>query len=651
MLIQQIDPKHLSYDETSQISNQIHEDLVEHLYKDNVTANITGFFTSLGVFLYFYNHAPLGLLIAWLITFNVVLLFITLLTLAYRKYKHHFSARIWQMSLGCSICVCALLWGITIFFNPDDMIHQYMMFAILFMIAAAYSMGTVGEFYIGILSLSFLLLPITIWCFWKNDSYHILGGSFVVLYYFFLLGMNRRSTEWLKNSLRLKIETSFFTHQANHDLLTDLPNQRLLLRHMDNFISAADRTQSNFVIVCFSINRLEMFNNSLGYQAGDLIIQSLAKRLKSHISEENHQIKNKINRVLTLPRSDSFTILMEPMPEKYLEQEVKKLHSVLELPFHLGKRKAKLTSSIGVSVYPRDGSSSRILLSNAYAAMFLAKQQGGSQIEYYKKEINEKTPWVLELENDLYHALEHNEFLAYYQPIVDLSNGRIVGMEALIRWQHPKLGLLLPKDFINLAVETGLIVPIGEWIMQEACVQTARWQQLGFNISLKVSVNLAGKQIRKGNLLEVVDKVLKKAKLDPHSLDLELTETEILDENLAPLIKELTQSGVTLSIDDFGTGYSGLSYLKYFEVDKIKIDRTFITDVNNNEESATIVSAILAMARELNIKTLAEGVETREELDFVVQRGCHYVQGYYFSKPVSTEAFTRLLKEGKTFTI
>lgn len=644
-MLLQAQAKQLSRDEQTQIKDQIKEDLVEHLYRSNLTANLTGFFTSLGVFLYFYNHASFSILITWLISFNILLLFITIITLAYRKYQHKLDVRTWELALGFSIIGCATLWGITVFFNPNDLIHQYLLFGILFMLSAAYSMGTVGEFNIGLTSLTIMLMPITLWCFYQRDFIHILAGTFVVLYYFFLIGMNRRSSEWLINSLKLKIENSYFTHQANHDLLTDLPNQRLLLRLMDNYISDAEKTNVNFVIICFAVNRLEMFNNSLGYQASDLIMQTLAKRFRTIIGEANYRDNLKVNRAIALPRSDSFTFLIEPVALTQINDEVNSLFRALDTPFHLGQREAKLTASAGISLYPRDGTNARSLLSNAYAAMFKAKQVGGNKIEYYQKEINEKTPTMLELENDLHTALVKNQFVVYYQPFVDLTTGKISGMEALIRWQHPRRGLVPPNDFIPLAAETGLIIPIGAWVLEEACRQTQLWHQAGFgDIALKVSVNLSVKQLHHGDLLDIVDQALKNTHLLPQYLDLELTETEMLDEKLAPIIHKLTSKGVTLSIDDFGTGYSGLSYLKFFRVDKIKIDRSFIQDVTTNNDSATIVSAILAMGKELNIKTLAEGVETKEQLQFLMERNCHYVQGFYFSKPIPANDFAKLLK-------
>lgn len=636
--------KQVTAEERNQINDQIREDLVEHLYKSNNTAIATGFLTSVAVFIFYYNAVPLLPLLIWFVAFTLALLFIAAITIGYRKYRYKTDTRTWELLLCSVIVVCSILWGATtVLFLYTDLTHQYIQFAILLMLASAYSMGTVGETVLGIVTITAMLAPIVIWTFAQGGFYHSLAGAFLIFYYLWLIGMNRRSTDWLINSLRLKIENSFFTHQANHDLLTDLPNHRMLIRYLELYVRSFKASKESFAIICFGVNRLEMFNNSLGYQAGDLIIQSLAKRIKTVFDQKS--LKDDKTRIITLPRPDSFTFVIEPLKLTEVAEEIRDIFSILDTPFHLGQREAKLTASIGVSLFPTDGENARILLSNAYASMFQARQQGGNAVEYYKREINEKTPVMLELESEMHHALINHEFEVYYQPIIDIIENKVAGMEALIRWNHPKRGMVPPNDFIPLAAETGLILPIGEWVMEQSCKQTVEWLKSGLALQeLKVSVNLSVKQLRQGNLLEIVENILEKTGLDAHNLDLELTETEMLDEKLAPLIRDLTSRGVSLSIDDFGTGYSGLSYLKFFKVDKIKIDQSFIRDVTTNVDSSTIVSAILAMGKEMGIKTLAEGVETVEQLNFLKERTCRYVQGYYFSKPVPAAQFKEFLK-------
>jgi EAL domain-containing protein (putative c-di-GMP-specific phosphodiesterase class I) len=248
----------------------------------------------------------------------------------------------------------------------------------------------------------------------------------------------------------------------------------------------------------------------------------------------------------------------------------------------------------------------------------------------------------LAIENDLYEAINLNQLQVYYQPLVDLKTGKISGAEALIRWLHPVHGFISPINFIPLAEETGLIVPIGAWVLREACKQTLIWQQMGFS-DFKIAVNVSGKQLTHDNFIETIKNTLKETGFNPHYLELELTETAILDENILAIIKEFTKLDIGLAVDDFGTGYSGLSYLKRFSIDKLKIDQSFVRDIPANNDSITIVSAILAMAKELKVKSLAEGVETEEQLRFLQEKGCDYIQGYYFSKPLEASYFTQLL--------
>ncbi len=636
--------KQLSELEQAQVESDIEKELIEHLYKAARPGSITAFLTSIVVFILFYNYTNFSYLVDWFIGFNLTLLLVVILDIYYRKFKDKIDIQTWGFAHSFLIVLCTAFWGSCIFFDPHDFVHQFILLALLCMVASSFSMVTVGMFKLCIVCIGFVLLPVASWFFFQHDLYYKLGGAIIFCYFIFLIGMNRRSTEWFRNSLKLSKMLASFTHQANHDLLTDLPNQRLLVELLEESINKAKSNQHSFGVVSFAINRLESFNN-FGYQTSDLIIQALAKRLKSLLENLDRLDGGKTRYTLTLPRSDAFTIIIEPLKLEAIEEKTSQFLAALDSPFSLGKREAKISGSLGVSLYPKDGDSVRTLLSNAYAAMFQAKQRGGSQIEIYQPKFNAVGPSLLELENDLYHALERKELLVYYQPLVDLNIGKICGMEALIRWKHPKRGMVSPVDFIPLAEETGLINPIGEWILKEACTQTVLWQQQGFN--LKVAVNLSAKQLWKGNLPTIIDRILEKTHISPQFLELELTETQILDENLVPLIREITNKGISLSIDDFGTGYSGLSYLKFFDVGKIKIDRSFIQDVTSNNNSATIVSAILGMAKELGIKTLAEGVETKEQLEFLRERGCQFIQGFYFSKPLSAEDFTELLRNPK----
>ncbi len=353
------------------------------------------------------------------------------------------------------------------------------------------------------------------------------------------------------------------------------------------------------------------------------------------------KMDNQTQCILTISRKDTFNIIVSQINTEQAAEKIKIFFSVVDEPFYLQNRGVKMAASMGVSIYPNDGEDGHSLLINADSAMLQAKQFGGNRMEFYRKEINAQLPKQLELESDLHAALDNNQLQVYYQPLVDISTGRVVGSEALLRWPHPIHGFISPANFIPLAEETGLIIPIGAWVMQEACRQTREWQKMGFDLT--VAVNLSEKQLRHESILDTVNRVLLATDYDPNKLELEITETGILDENAIPMIKQFTKLGIKIAVDDFGTGYSGLSYLKRFSIDKLKIDQSFIRDIPGNNDSITIVSAIIAMAKELKVRSLAEGVETADQLQFLKNKGCDYIQGYYFSKPLEASFFTRLL--------
>ncbi|MBP6103598.1 MAG: GGDEF domain-containing protein [Gammaproteobacteria bacterium] len=631
--------------ERTQIEHTIEDDLVVHLYQSTRSGTAVAVFVSMVVFALFYRTASFGILIAWFIGFNLTLLLVFLLDLAYRKFGSNskLNNRQWGLIYAGLIVVCTMFWGASFFLDSmQDPTHQFLSLAVLCMAASSFSTITVGMFRLCIISTGCILLPTATW-FLMQTSYHRLGGIFIVLYFVFLLTMNRRSTEWLIHSLKLSKMLASFTHQASHDLLTDLPNQRLMVQIIEAAIEKAKSTQQSFGIICVAINRLESLN-SMGYQTGDLIVQALAKRLNIFLEDMDQKSAGSVRHTLTLPRSNAFTVIVEPMTLELMKHSSQQLFEALESPFSLGKRDTKISVSLGISFYPEHGDDVKTLLSNAYTAMFQAKQRGGNQMEVYEPELGQTAPILLELETDLYRAVERKELLVYYQPIIDIIEGKIAGMEALVRWNHPQRGMISPMDFIPLAEEIGLINAIGEWVLEEACTQTVRWRAQGF--PLKLAVNLSAKQLWKGNLPDIIVNILEKTGIGTEFLELELTETQILDKKLVPLIKAITDKGISLSIDDFGTGYSGLSYLRFFDVGKIKIDKSFVDDVTTNDNSATIVCAILDMAKAMHIRTLAEGVETKEQLDFLRERGCQYIQGFYFSKPLSSEDFSHYLTRG-----
>jgi EAL domain-containing protein (putative c-di-GMP-specific phosphodiesterase class I) len=324
-----------------------------------------------------------------------------------------------------------------------------------------------------------------------------------------------------------------------------------------------------------------------------------------------------------------------------------KILDMLAEPLHFGGQEIFCTCSIGIAVYPMDGEDVDAILKNADIAMYQAKEQGRNTYQFFSQEMNVKAVERLVLETGMRRALEREEFFLFYQPQVDLATGRISGMEALLRWRHPDLGLLSPAKFIPLAEESGLIMQIGEWVLRSACARNKAWQDAGFP-PLRVAVNLSGYQFRQGNLVEMVESVLSETGLDPRLLELELTESAIMEspERAAMTLHRLKERGIGLAIDDFGTGYSSLSHLKQFPIDRLKIAQLFMRDITSNPDDAAIVEAIIAMAHSLKLRVIAEGVERRGQMDFLRALRCNEMQGFFFSRPLSEEAFTTVLADG-----
>jgi diguanylate cyclase (GGDEF)-like protein len=642
-----ISEKQISTEERAQVNRQVKAELIEHLYQGCLPGTICGVPVGIAIFVDFYKHTPTYPLIAWFAVYNLGLFALTTLFFAYTRYKNKINADSWLLAYSINMSICASLWGVCVFLIPaDNLLRQYFAFIALFLLTPGYATGTIGQFRLCVFTLSLIIIPLITWNLMRGEFFYNLVGAFSTIYLVFLCGINRRSTQWFIDSLKLKLENALVSYQANHDLLTQLPNQRLLPQYIESAINAVKNSQETFAIVCFSLNRMEIINDSLGLQAGDAIIQSVTHRLNTFAAQSAKTKEEKTRYIMTISRKDTFNIVVSPLVIEEAEAKIKALFSVLDEPFYLEKRRVKLTASLGISLYRKDGEDMQALLINADAAMLKAKQAGSNRLEFYRAEINAQLPKQLQLETDLHAAIKNNEFEVYYQPLIDLKINQISGMEALIRWKHPQQGFISPINFIPLAEETGLIVPMGEWVLREACAQTRLWHQMGFS-SLKVAVNLAEKQLRQENLLDIIDTILTTTDLNPRFLELEITETAILDEAITNLLKEFKKRGLSLSVDDFGTGYSGLSYLKRFAIDKLKIDQSFVRDIPASSDSITIVSAIIAMAKELGVNVLAEGVETEEQLEFLRKKGCNYIQGYYFSKPVDVNAFTQLLLKSR----
>ncbi len=434
--------------------------------------------------------------------------------------------------------------------------------------------------------------------------------------------------------MRYEAEIEF---QANHDVLTGLANRNLLRERLTGAITNAERNGKPLWVVFVDVDRFKFVNDTLGHEAGDILLKVLAGRLQSATHEAD-----------TVARlgGDEFVLVLPDQIDDGCGQVV--LQSIMDSvaqPLMLQDHEFFLTCSMGVAKYPDDANTAESLIKHADIAMYRAKEMGRNTFQFYNSAMIERTLDRLSIEADLRHALERDEFQIQYQPQVCLKHGHIVGMEVLLRWQHPVHGLISPARFIGLAEEMGLIIPIGAWVIRTACKQTKAWQLAGFG-DLRVAVNLSPRQFTQKALAQSIADVLQETGLEPRFLEVELTESMVMNDvdNAITILRTLKELGTHISIDDFGTGYSSLSYLRRFPIDVLKIDQSFVNESTVDPDAAAIVVAIISLAHSLRLRVIAEGVETAEQLEFLRAQGCDEMQGYYFSRPVGADAFESLLR-------
>ncbi|PYQ59608.1 MAG: hypothetical protein DMF58_11030 [Acidobacteria bacterium] len=441
-----------------------------------------------------------------------------------------------------------------------------------------------------------------------------------------------------------ELATVEMEHLAYHDALTGLPNRPLFMDRLIMSVAQASRSNQKLAVFFLDLDRFKDINDSLGHSTGDGLLKAVAERIHRCIREGD-----------TVARlgGDEFTLLIPRID--HVEDAAKiaqKIIETLKIPFSILDHELFVTTSVGISVYPDDGTDPETLVRNADTAMYRAKDQGRDNYQLYTPAMNARALERLALENMLRKALSHRELVLYYQPVADMKTKNVVGVEALIRWRHPERGLISPAHFIPVAETSGLIIPIGEWVLRTACKQIKLWHKR-IDPELTVAVNLSARQFQQPNFTEQIAEVLEETGLAPRYLELEITESSAMQnaENTIYTLRELKALGVRIAMDDFGTGYSSLSYLKRFPIDTLKLDQSFVRDITTDPSDAAIATAVIAMAHSLDLRVIGEGVETEEQFAFLLKQKCDYIQGYLFSPPQAVESLEAYLLERKAAVI
>jgi diguanylate cyclase (GGDEF)-like protein/PAS domain S-box-containing protein len=436
-----------------------------------------------------------------------------------------------------------------------------------------------------------------------------------------------------------RASTLRMAYLAQHDSLTDLPNRSLFNDRLTEAITLASRYRRQLAVLFLDVDRFKHVNDSLGHDIGDRLLQSISQRLLGCVRASD---------TVSRQGGDEFVILLSELT--HAQDAIvcaDKILETLRTPHRIDEYDVQVTASIGIVTYPDDGADGETLMKHADFAMYHAKDSGRDNRQFFKRDLNQRAVKRQSLEDSMRHALEREEFSVHYQPKVNLENGEIVGVEALIRWLHPDIGFVSPAEFIPIAEECGLMVPIGRWVLGQACHQAQAWQDIGL-APIRIAVNISAAEMRANDFLKGVGMILAETGLDPHLLELELTETFMVQDSTAMLaiLQDLKGLGLKLALDDFGTGYSSLNHLRRFPIDTLKIDRSFVRSITTSADDASIVSAVISMGKNLHMRVVAEGVETRGQLAFLQDRECPFGQGYFFSQPLTGRACTQLLRRG-----
>ena len=478
------------------------------------------------------------------------------------------------------------------------------------------------------------IVPLIFVIFTQSTSVHPLVGAMLVV----LIGAMLATLPIVHGTQVAALRARFETNDA----LTDLPNRAMFNERLTQALARAERYKKQIAVLFIDLDRFKIINDTLGHAAGDVLLTQLASQLRGCLREGD-----------TIGRQggDEFVVLLEDVSDpQHTTSVAKKILETVSQPHVLSGQTVHVTASVGISLYPDDGKDQQTLLKNADIAMYRAKEQGKNNLQYYSAQMNRHTLERLALETSLRGAIERQEFLLHYEPKIDTRSGHIAGVEALIRWIHPELGLVAPARFMPLAEETGLIGPIGDWALRTACIDAASWIRQGA-APLSVAVNLSARQLGREDLAQSIMTVLRESGLEPRYLELEITENAVMRnaENAATALRDLKALGVRIAIDDFGTGHSSLGNLKRFPIDRVKIDHSFILDIPHDKDDVAITRAVIAMAHSLGLTVIAEGVETEEQSDFLRDHQCDEMQGYLFSPPIDSAALMRLVSERRVW--
>ncbi len=441
----------------------------------------------------------------------------------------------------------------------------------------------------------------------------------------------------LKKTKEIQSQNDELEYVANHDLLTELPNRLLFLDRLKQSIKHTKRNGGTLSVLFLDLDRFKEVNDRYGHEIGDKLLQNIAKRLHTKVRE-----------VDTISRfgGDEFTMTIEETDENQTMVVVNKIMSLMKEVFLINEIEINTTFSIGISKFPSDGETYDVLLRNADTAMYKAKEKGKNTYEFYSLEMTEAIVEKSKLELEIKKALKNDEFIPYYQPKIDARNSKVIGMEALVRWKHPELGFITPDKFVPIAEELGLIAEIDSWMMRETIRAMSQWKKSGLKTGI-LSLNFSMQLLERSNCYEDFEQVLTEFEVNPKDIEIEIPETVLMSDpqKVIGILNKFRELGVIISIDDFGTGYSSLSYLKLLPIDKLKIDRSFVDDLPHDENGVAIVQAIIALAQSLHMELVAEGIETKEQADFLVNIGCPNHQGYYYSKPIPFDEFESFLKQ------